>query len=180
MRLIRLVAASAIGVGLLSVVVSPPIRGAVEPTAEIRVTFSHDCAGRGHWWVWDAVADPDPTDAPGYTDSAEFEIEWGTGTPIQITTIVGSSLEPNRVAFRMTDAAGTEVFRTLLAVSADRLVLDVTLDCSTIPYSIVSLGDTAMESPTPPVGPPMATVAGIGCLIGTVVVTLWQRSPRAR
>lgn len=49
-------------------------------------------------------------------------------------------------------------------------MLDVTLDCSTIPYTIVSLGDTATETPTAPMGAPFATIAGIACLLASLTL----------
>ncbi|MCC6618878.1 MAG: hypothetical protein IT341_07550, partial [Chloroflexi bacterium] len=51
---------------------------------------------------------------------------------------------------------------------------------STIPYTIVSLGDTAMESPAAPASPPSAVVVGIGCLVASLALALRGRVARRR
>ncbi|MCC6618879.1 MAG: hypothetical protein IT341_07555 [Chloroflexi bacterium] len=176
-RSLRCAAASALVAGVLSVMLGPTaVDGAVEPSAEIRITFKGACAGTGHWWLWDTLLYPDPTGAPGYSESDEFAIAWGADAPVRVTTIIGSPLEPQRVAYRITDAAGAEVLREFLSVVGEQFVLDLTVDCSTIPYTIVALGDTAMAVPTSaPVGPPTVIITGIGCLIGSLALALRRR-----
>lgn len=88
-----------------------------------------------------------------------------------------------RYGFLLLDTSReTVLFRALYAVQLEprRFVLDVTLDCSTIPYTIVRLGDTAMEPPAASAGPPLAVVAGVGLVVGSLVLAIGRRATQRR
>lgn len=162
-------------VAALALTAAPAI-AAVPQEAYTRVAFAEGCSGHGYWFSWDAVLYPDPTLAPGWDNRRYHEVSWSPDEPVTIPHGGPDTLEAGRYGFLLLDSSGeTVLFRALYGVQLEprRFVLDVTLDCSTIPYTIVSLGDTAMvPTPSAPGGPPLVVLTGIGCLIGSLILAL--------
>jgi len=141
----------------------------VPQEAYTRIAFVDGCSGHGYWFSWDAVLHPDPTSMPEWGSPRGYvEVTWGPTAPITQPGLGPSVLEDGRYGFLLLDSSReTVLFRSMYAVQLEprRFVLDVTLDCSTIPYTIVRLGDTATEPPATPAGPPIAVVVGIGLVV---------------
>lgn len=136
--------------GLLSVVATSAM-AATEPSAETRVRFADGCEGSGSWFAWDAVLDPDPRNAPGWSGAGMNAVQWGPGTQLEERVIANTLFENNRWAFVLVAADGeTELFRAFYSTQVEPerlLVLDVMLDCSQVPFTVSGLPNSAMSYP---------------------------------
>jgi len=155
-----------------------PVIAAVPQEAYTRIAFAGGCSGHGYWIAWDSIIYPDPVPS-SVSPGALHQVTWSPTKPITQPGIGPEILEEGRYEFLLLDRSReTVLFRGLYAVQLEprRFVLDVTLDCSTIPYTIVSLGDTAMEKPEGMAGPPLAPTLGVGCLLAALILIIRRRS----
>lgn len=160
-----------------------PVIAAVPQEAYTRIAFVDGCSGHGYLFTWDAVLYPDPTKVPEWKSGGFHEVTWGPSEPITQPMGGPDILEEGRYGFALLDSSRqTILFRALYGVQFEprRFVLDVTLDCSTIPYTIVALGDTAMERRATPTRSAFVVVVGIGCLAASLALALRTRLARRR
>lgn len=157
--------------------VPSPSHAAAPQEAHTDVKFVEGCSGEGYWFTWDAVVYPDHTAVPEWGDpSGPIPAAWSPSSPITDPDLGPEYLEENRYGFILLAAdRETILFQAFYDVQLDlrRFVLDVTLDCSTIPYRVVEMPNAAMAAPDRDLAPIGLALLALGVIIGA-----WQEASR--
>jgi hypothetical protein len=162
---------------LCSVALPNPGRAAVEQEATAEIAFTDGCAGQGFYFLWDTSIHNTLDDAPGADHPPP--VTWSDSSPIVNTNPGPSVLANDRLAFVLLAADGhTKLWDGFYVVDAveSRYLLRITLDCSTTPYSIVEMPNSAV----PPRRDPGLIGLGmlvIGLALGLLPLTRRDRKP---
>lgn len=162
----RVVAASAVSVFLLVAGVETTGGSIGVPITRVELSFVEGCSGTGTMVI-------DNVNIVGRVD--RIDVSWSPSMPIRATSLLLDDSAPSSVQLLLDD--GTLVYAAMGVPGADGFEVLATLDCSTIPYAVVSgLPNTSVGS-----GPgPLPIALMLFVVAGIIAAWAFARSRRPR